>query len=573
MPEYVVTDSKTNKTLRLTGDSPPTEQELEEIFSSYEIPANIPVISKEKARASDYAMEAVTAINRAGASAIDIATAPGQFLLNLAGFKVPTLRSTIPERGAFTGGGIATDIIAASGELAGSSLMSGAATRYIANGLSDVARFGESTFKNVIRSLGSTTPTQDLVMGAVAGAGGESVGEITSNVFGEDAKKYGVLAGQIISPAAWAATTKSLLNISREIIQDAAPSIEEIRGASRAAYAMLDAAGAQANGPSIAMLKGKINQFAENFRVDPATGNGLVDARLNQLLKAAEEGKVTYSFLMDSISELRKIGSATDAQGVVAREAAEMLDDFIVNMVPAVPESIGNQSVKDVVEQARTLWRRASVSQTIEDANNSALLKVKTGQDYTKVFKNEIRKILDPKNKRGNFFNKEEKEILNELILSDSIEKTLRVMSKIGFNSEDFIKTTILGSGATALTGILSKQPTVSVGGAVVASGVLGLTAISAAIKSLANTQFRRNANLAQSLIRSGPNAKGIVESYLKYTPADKRNPRDLTALLLNSKADISELKVLPIGKSRLVSDAVALGIAIDNMMNAQQNQ
>ena len=32
MPIYTVTDPNTNKTLRLEGDSPPTEEELEEIF-------------------------------------------------------------------------------------------------------------------------------------------------------------------------------------------------------------------------------------------------------------------------------------------------------------------------------------------------------------------------------------------------------------------------------------------------------------------------------------------------------------------------------------------------------------
>jgi hypothetical protein len=35
MPRYTVTDPNTNKTLRLEGDSPPTEEELEEIFAGY----------------------------------------------------------------------------------------------------------------------------------------------------------------------------------------------------------------------------------------------------------------------------------------------------------------------------------------------------------------------------------------------------------------------------------------------------------------------------------------------------------------------------------------------------------
>ncbi len=41
MPTYKVTDPNTGKTLRLTGDSPPTEQELEEIFKTQDFGAHI----------------------------------------------------------------------------------------------------------------------------------------------------------------------------------------------------------------------------------------------------------------------------------------------------------------------------------------------------------------------------------------------------------------------------------------------------------------------------------------------------------------------------------------------------
>jgi len=38
MPTYKVTDPSTGKTLRLTGDSPPSETELNQIFSSINAP-------------------------------------------------------------------------------------------------------------------------------------------------------------------------------------------------------------------------------------------------------------------------------------------------------------------------------------------------------------------------------------------------------------------------------------------------------------------------------------------------------------------------------------------------------
>ena len=38
MPTYKVTDSRTGLRLRLTGDSPPTDQELEQIFAAQAAP-------------------------------------------------------------------------------------------------------------------------------------------------------------------------------------------------------------------------------------------------------------------------------------------------------------------------------------------------------------------------------------------------------------------------------------------------------------------------------------------------------------------------------------------------------
>jgi hypothetical protein len=43
MPTYRVTDSETGRTLRLTGDSPPTDDELEQIFTQYDLEFNLDI--------------------------------------------------------------------------------------------------------------------------------------------------------------------------------------------------------------------------------------------------------------------------------------------------------------------------------------------------------------------------------------------------------------------------------------------------------------------------------------------------------------------------------------------------
>ena len=38
MPIYKITDSETNQTLRIEGDAPPTEADIENIFANYKAP-------------------------------------------------------------------------------------------------------------------------------------------------------------------------------------------------------------------------------------------------------------------------------------------------------------------------------------------------------------------------------------------------------------------------------------------------------------------------------------------------------------------------------------------------------
>jgi len=172
----------------LAADSPEVRQRIAEaraerdgtaapVVTAPEAPATVqPAAAQAEAinPVLGLGMEAVTAVNRVGASMFDIATAPVQALLNVAGAEVPTLRSTVAERGAFAGEGVATDIVAGGAELAVLSATGGGATRMLASSLDDIARFGERTLDRVIRTLGGTTPAQDVMLGAVAGGGGRA---------------------------------------------------------------------------------------------------------------------------------------------------------------------------------------------------------------------------------------------------------------------------------------------------------------------------------------------------------------------------------------------------------------
>lgn len=569
MPEYTIRDPETGRQVKVRGDSPPTAEDIESIFVSVPQIADIPpadVSPQRQPSPIDYGMELITGATRQGAQLFDIATAPGQLLLNLAGFDVPTLRSTVATRGEFAGEGAMTDIMAATGEIGGAAMTMGGVTSSIASGLRDVARFGDDVLSRVIQSMGGRGPVRDFVEGGVAGAGGEIGAQQVSERFGPQYEQYGRIGGELLSPAVWAATSSQIRRVSENILEQAAPTVQQLRGASRANFTMLDEAGIRANGPSSSMLEGFIDDFVESNGVDSATGMATLSSRLNQIKRAAQDGKVTYGFLADSISELRRVGAGTDTQSTLARNAAQDLDDILVRMVPSSEEALGGQSVNEVLTTARSLWRRASVSQNIEDIVEDAAIKSESERsDYVQNLRRGLGSLLQSGSKQGRYLSSEERSLIREVVRGGRIERMLELAENIGFNSDDLVRSVIfqgiVGGGTFALSGSQAAA----------GAAIVGSTALGAAMRRAANNIFKDNANFTRSLIRAGTNGEEIARSYYRNVPRSERNPRDLTLLFLNNNADLTGIRDTSLINSPLISDAVALAIAGKPLLEGEE--
>lgn len=567
MPEYTIRDPQTGREVKVRGDSPPTGQDIDFIFSSMPQPIEAaPTEPERQPSPIEYGMEFVTGATRPAAQLFDIATAPGQLLLNLAGFDVPTLRSTVAERGEFAGPGAVTDILAAGGEIGGTAMTMGGVTSTVSSGLRDVSRFGDDVLSRVIESMGGRGPVKDFVEGAVAGVGGEIAAQQVSEQLGPQYEQYGRIGGELMSAATWAATSSQIRRLSENILEQAAPSVQMLRGASRANYTMLDEAGIRANGPSSAMLEGFIDGFIETNNVNPATGLATLSSRLNQIKTAAKEGRVTYGFLADAISELKRIGVGTDTQSTLARNAAEDLDDILIKMVPSSEEALGGQSVNEILTTARALWRRASVSQSIDDIVQDATIDSERNRsDFVRNFRSGLGKLLKSNSKPGRFLSREERNLIREVVRGGRIEKMLELGENIGFNSNDFVRSalfqTALGAGSYAVSG---SQLTAG-------ATVLGATALGQLMRAGANRIFKNNANFARSLIRAGSNGEEIAKTYYRNVPSSERNPRDLTLLFLNNNADLSGIRDTSLINSPVISDAVALAIAARPLLTEQE--
>ncbi len=532
----------------------------------------------------NYAMEGVSAANRAALQMADVITSPLQLVLNM-GLEatgregLPTLRqatsSTIGEKGAFAGQGLMTDVMATTGEMASLGVGYGIGTRFIARTFDDlVGTVGtgslSQTINNVLQTIGRTGSGQDLAYGALSGGGIEIGGEAAARMLGEDARLVGEFAGGFALPAVSAAALSVLQNTGKRFLDAATPSIDRIYGASKAMYAYLDQAGVTASMPSVARLKGSVTRFMDDRNIDPATGAGIVNTRLNQLLKAADEGKVSFGFLDEVHSEFGKIATrqkGTD-QGELARDAAEVIDDFILNMQVNNSDTLLGEgmTVGAIVKDARSLWRRYKQSKTMENiVDDAALDAAGKGKDYVQVLRGKLTNLLKSDSKLSNQFDKEQKDLIRKTVEGGRVQNFLDLGKAIGFSSNDLIRNILVG-------GLVGTGGAYSYGASAVGKTILGATALGVSMQKIANHIFKRNVSLMRGVIQGGGNSEAIVQSYLKHTPIRDRNPRDLSILLMTNTRNPSSLINTQLHKMPLVSDALALTIAGNKIKDLEES-
>jgi F0F1-type ATP synthase assembly protein I len=505
----------------------------------------------------DRGMEFVTAVNRPLASMIDIATSPAQGLLRLAGIDVPTLRSTIPERGAFAGDDVLTKVIAGGGEFASMAAPFAATSRWLSRGLSEIAWYGEPTLQRVIRSLGTTPIRQEMTQALIAGSGGEIIAEASGLEGGP--QEIVRFAGQIMSPMAWNSMSRSVINATNNMLKAATPTVADLRGAKTAAYTLLDAAGLQANVRSSSQLIKRVDDFIAANDIQNVSMPGLT-SQLNKLKKAAKDGNLTFG-MVDDIRSMFAGQPKKTPEGSLSRSFAKDLDDFIHTMTPVDDAALAGRSWREALSHARTLNSRYSNAQVIEDIVDNTLLDTQiSGQDYYTALRRNLGKLLQKNNKRGRFIrqNKKMREALHEAVNSKSIRRLIAFSEAVGFQSRDLVRNILVGGIIGVPTGLATGSIPI---GLAVGGGIVATTALAMAVRRRANTLTRQNLELGRALIQAGDDAREITRAYVKYTIPGQRNPRDLTMLYLNNNASpsVAALKNTSLVRMPLVGDAVLL--------------
>lgn len=220
MPTYQVVDPKSGRKVRLSGDSAPTEQELEQIFSS--LPEQKTPLGSVASDVGETVLNAAgefaAGLNRTVINGVDFFTADQvNNILEIAGSdkRIPTLRDATDAMGATQGGfmedGLAKDIASTAGETAGAALGFQGLLKHSARNLPAIQPAMESTAKGVLRTVSDSSLKQATTAGALSGTGAE-VGE---EVGGET----GRLIGSVVAPAAPMLAKESAKAVTQKTLQ------------------------------------------------------------------------------------------------------------------------------------------------------------------------------------------------------------------------------------------------------------------------------------------------------------------------------------------------------------------
>ncbi len=340
----------------------------------------------------------------------------------------------------------------------------------------------------------------------------------------------GVAAGRSAIRAT-RATKKRLAdgNIMREI-DEAAPTIDQLKEASRGMYKEIDEMGVAVESSSYNNLVNDIGKMAKKSGLDPD-----ITPKANKALTRLEE-LVDQDVTLSELDTLRKVAqnaasSLEPAEAALGVRMIEKIDDFLDQADAKafkVPAHIDNANVGKRYRVARDMWGRARKSEMIQEAFEKAR---NQASGFENGVRTQFRAILNNK-KKSRFFSKDELSAIKKVVRGDKKQNIAKLIGRLGFMEGG--STSVVGS-AIGITG-----------GAAVAgpAGAVIVPMIGQVSRNLAKRMTVKGAEFADQVIRSGSNARKITEAYLKNTPKAQRSAQELSELLTRNDIDLVDLPV-----------------------------
>ena len=444
--------------------------------------------------------------------------------------RAPSLADTlVPERGAIAGEGLPSQVAGTAGELGATALTAGMALR---GATAQLPRFtaGESAGRGIARQFGQSTARQDVVGGALAGAGqeiGESVGGETGEIIG------GVVAPLAVVPVGAASRE------ANKLLKQAAPSVERLKETARGIYKSIDDLGVRLPSSQVDDLLDDITNTLRREGVDQGVTPKAfaLSSRLQ-----SEKGQAKT---LSEIDTLRKVASGAaksvdDADRRLGVIAIDKIDDFLDDL----PVKVGdNKEVGQAFRSARDLWQRAKKTEIFEQAVEDARGQASGFENGLRVQFRAIAKKINRGKLKG--FTQEEIGAIKKINEGTLVGNIARFLGKFG-----------------VLDGLTSRSLTTAAGSGLgaVAGGPVGAAAVPLAGQlsgALAQRMTVNNSRMADAIVRAGKNANKIAAAYVRNTPKELRDPNELAQLFLRNQVPVENINVSKI--QPLIADAALI--------------
>lgn len=611
MANYKITDPTTGRTITVSGEEPPTPEDVESLFAQAAPPPQAAVVPPAPQMpgptpmpsALSVANEAIAGAARPLAEMVDILQSPYQvFRMSVLGKEPQSVRSVVGgERGQYAGPGLISDIAASAGEMATMALSTTAAARGVgAMLLDDAMRYGESAARGILRAFGESTPAQDLLASTASAAGTETLGSLGEAIGGTAGRQLGAGVGGVAFPLGVSPLLNRMTSSVDSLIMKNAPDAKAIRGASRLLYQQIEDLGIVFGEKATAKLVKQLEEVATKEdlsglrRDNPVSGQYRI---VRDML--SQEGGFTgtqYSMLDKASSTFRDIAKTKKGEdaGRIAGQLADEIDGFLINVTPndlayyrgqqgtpgtgLAPTGLTPvmqsgapatelESVGKTLLNARGLWRRANSARLIEGAVEEARIASlgigRSSADFDTAIASNMRKMLL---ENPSSFSAREKTLIEDALKGGRLRNTVEVLSQFGIKSNDYVMASLLGIGS----GMVARD-NISDAAAFGAAAVAGTKAFSMLTQSIVSKMFKSDIKLMQASIAAGANARAQVKAYLEGTPSAQRDPKKLAALLVTSGADLSDIAAMPAKYSPFLSDAVVFASALRTALEEEK--
>lgn len=567
MPTYQVTDPTTGQKLRLTGDSPPTEQELEQIFSQttgqrQQLAGEMTHPTQQlEGTAAERNLPKVTdsgvlsGENQAKVAAITpvllTATDPKEFS-QIVRSQFPHIRQQQDEAGneiLFNPRNKVQTLI-------------GGNKLAILQGLGIAAAYAPSGGL----TGGATTTAGRIGLSALGAGGTETAIQTAQQLVGGQANPEQVAASTAFGAGAEAigATAQAVRSAkqTRRALQRAAPTVEELRNTAQQVYQQIDNSGSLISGNSINRLRTQLLNQASRRGFTAGMGEE-ASARLYPKSSALRQiiGRMEGAQTITDLEQLRRAAqdaaqTLDRADANIARSFVNTIDDFMENIQPR--DLLRGQNVSGQLRNARDLWGRVRKSELIQNALTVAEDQASGFENGIRVQLRSILKRIDTGKLKG--FTQEEIDALRQVTRGTTPANFFKFLGKFGFSEKQ--ATSMLGASIGVGGGAALGSAVGGPGGAGV--GAVLVPTIGQVSKKLAQRLTRNNAQFADAVIRAGRNAREVTQVYLRNTPRSERSIDELGQLLLRTNLNAPQLANFAQG-NRFIRDSLLYGALLQS--------